>query len=190
MAAASWCRAPKRFGKMHGPPPGVLRDPHAAAARSQQRRSGAQCVPGDSEVPRREQRGPGSSGPQGFVRVWGRGWPWKKLTLVRRGDTARSHGGRRAKIERGAFTRPEGAQRGRALRRGRPSQGRPWRWRPWVIIKDPMRIPMMVTRRSPRGSRLQKLLVPWSWGAPPPLLGCVCRPEAPLTPSRGVLMDQ
>lgn len=34
MAAASWCRAPKRFGKMHGPPPGVLRDPHAAAARS------------------------------------------------------------------------------------------------------------------------------------------------------------
>lgn len=96
------------------PPPGVLRDPHAAAARSQQRRSGAQCVPGDSEVPRREQRGPGSSGPQGSVRVWGRGWPWKKLTLVRRGDTARSHGGRRAKMS-GERSRGQRGRRGAAL---------------------------------------------------------------------------
>lgn len=102
------------LGRCTAPPPGVLRDPHAAAARSQQRRSGAQCVPGDSEVPRREQRGPGSSGPQGSVRVWGRGWPWKKLTLVRRGDTARSHGGRRAKMS-GERSRGQRGRRGAAL---------------------------------------------------------------------------
>lgn len=96
------------------PPPGRPSGSPRGRRSLSQRRSGAQCVPGDSEVPRREQRGPGSSGPQGSVRVWGRGWPWKKLTLVRRGDTARSHGGRRAKMS-GERSRGQRGRRGAAL---------------------------------------------------------------------------
>lgn len=100
------------LGRCTAPPGRPSGSPRGRRSLSQ-RRSGAQCVPGDSEVPRREQRGPGSSGPQGSVRVWGRGWPWKKLTLVRRGDTARSHGGRRAKMS-GERSRGQRGRRGAA----------------------------------------------------------------------------
>lgn len=140
------------------PPPGVLRDPHAAAARS--RRGGRE--PSVCRVTARC-HGESSGDP---------GAPAPKAPCAFGGGGGRGRSSRSLDVET-----PPGLTEGGELKssgersrgqRGRPSQGRPWRWRPWVIIKDPMRIPMMVTRRSPRGSRLQKLLVPWSWGAPPP----------------------